>query len=99
MSERGPVTFEPMELSRVIPARVKRIRFKWVNAHFSTMSPQWRAVRAKCSSPADSCDWCQHKFEDGESMGLGGPEKGKNLLLCQKCVATLAPSTPSGEPK
>lgn len=27
-------------------------------------------------------------------MGLGGPEKGKNLLLCQTCVAALKPALP-----
>lgn len=94
---RGPVSFEPVELSRVIPSHVKRIKFKWINAHFSTMGPAWRNVRKRMKNPADDCDWCHHKFEDGEHMGLGGPETGRNLLLCQTCIGLLQPSKPTTE--
>jgi hypothetical protein len=83
------VSFEPVELSKVIPARVERVRFRWVNAEFSVMGPRWRAVRAKMKDRADSCRWCRHRFEDGETMALAAPEKGANWLLCQKCLTEM----------
>jgi len=49
------------------------------------MGPVWRKARARMRT-LDSCFWCGHKFEDGESMALAGPENGSNKLLCHACV-------------
>lgn len=90
--QRSGVVFGNVELSRVVPAHTKRAKFSWVQAQFSVMGPLWRNIRKNMQSPRDMCDWCAHQFQDGESMGLGGATKGRNLLLCQTCVAALKPS-------
>ena len=75
------------KLSKRIPARTKTMHFNWVKQHWMTMSPEFRAIRARGRNPMDKCGWCGHSFIDGESMALASvKEASKNTVLCQSCV-------------
>lgn len=71
------------------PARKKTWTITGYNENFTTMGPIYRAVRSKMRIPLDTCGWCSHKFEDGESMGLAMVEGKRNQVLCQNCVAEI----------
>jgi len=74
-----------MQLSKSISARTKTIMFQWVRRDFSVMGPKWRAVRAKMRTKLDHCGWCKRAFNDGDTIGLGCPKSGKNIVLCDTC--------------
>ena len=81
-----------MELTKIIPKHKKTIHFEWCKRDFMLMSPQYRMVRARCSTPMDTCGWCGHKFSDGEMMALAAPEKKRNMVICQKCAEEMTPN-------
>lgn len=76
---------EGFTLARVIPTRIKSVKFLWCKRDFQRMGPEWRKTRARLK-PMNSCFWCKREFEDGEMMALACPEKGMNRLLCHACV-------------
>jgi hypothetical protein len=68
----------------------KTITANWVKPDFMLMSPKYREIRKRCSSPMDTCYWCHHKMEDGEMIGLANLKGiGGNVVLCQKCAEEL----------
>jgi hypothetical protein len=73
-------------LKKYIPGHYKTINFHWIKKEFMVMSPEYRDIRKKCGDLMDTCFWCKYKFKDGDMMGLGCPEKGRNKVLCQSCV-------------
>jgi len=83
-----------LTLKKVIPARIKTVTAKWVQKQFMTMSPEFRAIRAKCKSPMGNCYWCGHAFFDGEMMALACFNEVKigNSVLCSKCCDLLIES-------
>lgn len=92
-------TADRMTLSKVIPQHVHSISFNWCVRHFTRMSPEYRAIRARMKNPMDDCFWCRHAFVDGEVMALAQPEKGGNKVLCQTCAGLLTgDNAPSDRP-
>lgn len=79
-----------LTLSRIVPQHTKSITFVWLHREFQPMGPAFRKARDGMKV-LDSCGWCQHTFEDGEMMALGGPAKGRNMLLCQTCADQARP--------
>lgn len=79
-------------LTKRVPARVVMKATLWCNKNFLAMSPGYRAARAKCRSPMDSCFWCKHEFTDGEMMALACFVKKGNKVLCQDCADKLLAS-------
>ncbi len=76
----------PLKLTKRVPARTKTVTFRWCSRDFTTMSERYRAIRARSRHPMDTCFWCNHKFANGEKMGLAAREKGSNVVLCQDCA-------------
>lgn len=74
-----------MKLTKIIPERKKTIIFKWCKKDFTTIDKRFRRLQPKLTS----CFWCNHEFENGETIALACPEKGKNKILCQKCAEEL----------
>jgi hypothetical protein len=70
-----------VKLSKVIPARRKTLKFKWLNKEFTKFTESFRNIRPKDTC----CYWCKGTFQEGDILGLACPEKGRNRLLCQKC--------------
>ena len=79
------MTMQAGRLSRRVPARTKTETFTWIRRPFLEMSQKYRDVRKRLN-PMDSCFWCRHKFEDGETMNLAGRPKGRNVVLCDTCA-------------
>ena len=59
-----------MKLTKVIPARRKTLEASWCRKDFMEMSPKFREIRSRCSSPMDSCYWCGYRFVDGDLVAL-----------------------------
>jgi hypothetical protein len=75
-----------MKLSKCIPSRTKTIRFNWVKRDFLECTEKY--INRKGTMLL--CDWCRHRFQLGEIMGLAQPASGqegprRNWVLCQKC--------------
>lgn len=78
------------KLSRVIPAHVCTVQFRWLKHDFMLMSENYRAIRGRMRDPLDTCRWCKHKFVNGEMMALAQPDKGANWVLCHSCADKAA---------
>ena len=83
-------------LSRRVPARTKVEIFTWIRRSFMEMSQRYRDIR-KNMKPMDSCFWCRHKFEDGETMNIAGRPKGRNAVLCDECADMASMNTKEPE--
>ncbi len=77
-----------MKLSKKIPARTKTIKINWCTKDWVVMSQKYRDIRNKYHNKKFGfyCDWCRHEFENGESMSIAQPVKGKNMILCSRCA-------------
>jgi hypothetical protein len=84
-----------LELSKIIPAREKTIKFRWVQRHFTRCTEKYLKLRAEYGRDSMiSCDWCKKPFEIGEWIALASPSLGqegpkRNWALCQKCVDVM----------
>ncbi len=81
-----------MKITRIIPARRLTLEAKWCHKEFCVIGPEYRAIRARCAKPMDSCFWCRRKFVDGEMMALACFLKIGNEVLCQECAQELLDS-------
>jgi len=81
-----------MELTKIVPARRKTVKFLWCKKNYSTMGEGWREARKNMGKKLENCFWCNHKFDDGEKMHIACPEKATNKLLCGKCADELIDS-------
>lgn len=82
-----------MQLSKRIPARMRVLKARWCKKEFTVMGPDFRRARARMRSKMDTCHWCRHRFEDGETMALASfVGKGGNKMLCQSCAEELLAS-------
>ena len=88
-----------MELTKRIPSRTKTVRFNWAYKDFMECNESYRAIRGKSRRGTMlKCDWCGHKFLDGEWFGLAQPTPGqegpsRNWALCHACAGLMgAPS-------
>jgi hypothetical protein len=81
-----------LELSKIIPARRKTIKFYWVQRHFTKCSEKYLTLRKEYRRDSmTSCDWCKKPFEIGEWIAIANPVSGqegpkRNWALCQRCV-------------
>ena len=75
-----------MKLSKRISARTKTIKFEWCKKDFTVMDSGYRAIRGKMQNLMDTCFWCKHKFEDGETIALAYIKGKRNVVLCQICA-------------
>lgn len=74
-----------MNLSRKVPARTKTIELEWIKKDFLKMSPDFRRIRGGRTYEGFNCYWCKHKFNEGESMGLGSVKSKGNKMFCHDC--------------
>ena len=81
-----------MKLTRFIPARTETFVAVWCHKSFTTMSQQFRAIRAGARNKLDKCFWCKEPFADGDVMALACFEKRGNEVLCQQCADRLLES-------
>ena len=88
-----------MKLTKRIRARQKTVRFNWAYKDFLQCTESYRAIRVKHRRATMlKCDWCGHKFEDDEWMGLAQPKANqegprRNWALCRPCADLMgAPS-------
>jgi len=84
-----------MKLSKRVPSRTKTVEFNWCKKEFTTMTDRYREIRGKSRNPMTSCFWCQHAFENGETIALAQPKKGGNKALCQTCADVVIASQES----
>jgi len=80
-----------MELSKTVPARKVKFEASSCKLDFMEMNQRFRDIRAKSRNPMDKCEWCKHKFTDGEMMALAIANNG-NKVLCQSCGKELLES-------
>ena len=73
-------------LTKRVPALTKTVTFRWCLRDFSVMSDRFRAIRSVYRHKMDSCFWCGHAFENGETMGLAARYNAGNVVLCQVCA-------------
>lgn len=73
-------------LSKQIPSRRKTFKIRQHKKDFLIYNETFREVRAMMRAPLDECYWCSEPFKDGDMMALAIPEKGKNRVLCQRCI-------------
>jgi len=78
-----------LKICRRIPARIKTMEFNWCKKDWSTYTERFKAIRDKCGTKLDHCDWCGHKFVFGDRVGLAQPTKGRNQVLCTGCAEDI----------
>lgn len=93
-----------MELSKTIPSRNKKVKFKWAYKFFMECTEGYLEIRGKYKRHGKvtmcKCDWCGHEFEIGEWFGLAQPlpkQEGpkRNWALCHDCCDLMrAPINP-----
>jgi hypothetical protein len=59
----------------------------WIKREFMKMSPKYREIRSALRAKMDKCWWCDHRFDDGEMMGLVHIKGKTNKVFCQGCIA------------
>jgi len=84
-----------MELSRVIPARRKTVKFKWVYKFFMQATDEYLKIRDGLHKSRRGtmtfCDWCKKPFEKDEWFALAQPKikqdgPKRNWTLCHGCA-------------
>jgi hypothetical protein len=80
-----------VELSKTVPARKVKFEASSCKLDFMEMNQRFSGIRAKSRYPMDKCEWCKHKFVDGEMMALAISKNG-NKVLCQPCGQELLKS-------
>jgi hypothetical protein len=73
----------------IIKTTVHEYQPLWVKKEFLVYDEQFRAARIGMHDKMDTCFQCDHKFDDGEIMGLMAVKKDTNKVLCQSCADLL----------
>ena len=83
-----------MELTKVIPARRKTVKFRWAYKNYMQAIEKYLEIRNGLHSSRKGsmtrCDWCKKPFEKDEWFGLAQPKAGqegpkRNWALCNNC--------------
>ena len=80
-----------LTLTKHYPPYSRTFTAKWMKTDFTTMSQQYRDIRAKAGKPLDDCWICSHKFKDGEVIALACFDDRGNKVLCQSCAGQFKP--------
>lgn len=90
------VDFNPGSLSRLVPERLKTIRFNWCKRNFMKFGFYRGVCEKRRMEVQSTCFWCRTPFKDDDMMALAQPEKGANKLLCQSCAEKISSADTSG---
>ncbi len=83
-----------LTLSWRVPPRTNTLRAAWCRKNFTTMTQEFRNIRAKFRDPMNCCFICKRQFEDGDPIALACFEKHNNKALCGTCADKLLASAP-----
>ena len=77
-----------MELTTIIPARRKTVKFKWAYKNYIQATQKYFDIR---KGSMTRCDWCKKQFEKDEWFGLAQTMPGqegpkRNWALCNDCA-------------
>ena len=87
-----------MQLSKIIPARKKTVKFTWAYKNFMQATEKYLSIRnglhQSRKGTMTSCDWCKKKFTKDEWFALAQPmpkQEGpkRNWSLCHRCADSM----------
>lgn len=73
-------------LSKQVPSRRKVFKIRQHKKDFLIYNEGYRKARSRMRDPLNRCYWCSEMFQEGDTIALAIPEKGKNRVLCQRCI-------------
>jgi hypothetical protein len=84
-------------LSKIIPKRRKTVKFLWCQKDWMDWAKLNFYRDKQRLSTYEKCQWCNYKFESGDSVSLAAPDRGKNMVICKWCADEMLSSAANVE--